>query len=66
MEYMVIAYALIAIVLAGYGFSLRQRTQAVRRDRQMLESNQDSLRNVNEWEPFNAREAPRITPRMER
>ncbi len=38
MEYMIIAYALIAVVLAGYGFSLWQRTQAARRERQMLES----------------------------
>ncbi len=41
MEYMMIAYALIAIVLVGYGISLRQRTLAARRERQMLESKED-------------------------
>jgi hypothetical protein len=41
MEYMAIAYALIAVVLAGYGFSLRQRTLAARRERRMLESKEE-------------------------
>lgn len=38
MEYLTIAYTLIAAVLIGYGISLRQRTGAIRRERELLES----------------------------
>ena len=38
MEYMTVAYFLIAAVLTGYGISLRQRAQGVRRERELLES----------------------------
>ncbi len=41
MEYLAIAYILIAIVLAGYGISLRQRSQSVRRERELLDSKND-------------------------
>ncbi len=37
MEYMVIAYLLIAIVLIGYTVVLRRRTQAVESERERLE-----------------------------
>ncbi|HEX9074618.1 MAG TPA: hypothetical protein VF932_02520 [Anaerolineae bacterium] len=38
MEYLAIAYILIAVVLIGYGISLRQRSETVRRERELLES----------------------------
>ena len=38
MEYLAIAYVLIAIVLSGYVVNLRLRTQAVERERARLES----------------------------
>lgn len=38
MEYLAIAYMLIAVVLIGYGISLRQRSETVRRERELLES----------------------------
>ncbi len=38
MEYLVIAYALIAVVLMGYALSLRQRWQAVKRERSLYET----------------------------
>jgi hypothetical protein len=41
MEYMAIAYALIAVVVIGYVISLRQRWQAVKRERDLLESKND-------------------------
>ena len=41
MEYLAIAYILIAVVLIGYGISLRQRSEAVRRERELLESKND-------------------------
>jgi hypothetical protein len=41
MEYLAIAYTLIAAVLVGYGVSLRQRSRAAERERQRLESKED-------------------------
>jgi hypothetical protein len=41
MEYLAIAYILIAVVLVGYGISLRQRSETVRRERELLESKND-------------------------
>ena len=41
MEYLAIAYILIAVVLIGYGISLRQRSETVRRERELLESKND-------------------------
>ena len=38
MEYLAVAYALIATVLTVYTISLRQRAQSVRRERELLES----------------------------
>jgi len=38
MEYLAIAYALIAFVLIGYAINLRQRRAAVERERASLES----------------------------
>lgn len=38
MEYLAIAYALIAIVLVGYSVNLWRRSQAIRRERELLES----------------------------
>jgi len=38
MEYLAIAYALIAIVLIGYTVNLKMRTQAIDRERTRLES----------------------------
>ena len=38
MEYLAIAYSLIAVVLIGYGISLRRRAQAIQRERALLES----------------------------
>ena len=38
MEYLAIAYILIAVVLIGYGISLQQRSETVRRERELLES----------------------------
>jgi hypothetical protein len=38
MEYLTIAYGLIAVVLIGYGVSLWQRAQAVQRERARLET----------------------------
>lgn len=38
MEYMAIAYILIAVVLIGYAVNLRVRTQAIERERARLES----------------------------
>ena len=39
MEYLTIAYVLIAVVLAGYTVSLQRRRQTVRRERDLLQSN---------------------------
>lgn len=41
MEYMTVAYALIAAVLIGYAISLRQRMQGIRREREQFESRED-------------------------
>jgi hypothetical protein len=41
MEYLAIAYALIAVVVIGYVISLRQRWQQVKRERDLLESKND-------------------------
>lgn len=41
MEYLVIAYTLIAVVLIGYAVNLRSRMQAVERERARLESKDD-------------------------
>jgi hypothetical protein len=41
MEYLAIAYALIAVVLIGYVVNLRQRTAAVERERALVESKKD-------------------------
>jgi hypothetical protein len=41
MEYLTIAYALIAVVLIGYAFNLRQRWQSVERERALVESKND-------------------------
>lgn len=38
MEYLAIAYGLIAVVLIGYAFSVRRRMNAVQRERALLES----------------------------
>jgi|GEM_PF-2470416 hypothetical protein len=38
MEYLAIAYGLIAVVLIGYAFSIRQRMSAAQRERAVLES----------------------------
>jgi hypothetical protein len=38
MEYLTIAYVLIAVVLIGYGVSLWQRRQAIERERARLEA----------------------------
>jgi hypothetical protein len=38
MEYLMIAYGLIAVVLIGYVLSLRQRWQAIQRERARFES----------------------------
>ncbi len=38
MEYLAIAYTLIAVVLAGYSISLLRRSQSIRRERELLES----------------------------
>ncbi len=38
MEYLAIAYLLIAVVVMGYLLSLRQRWQAVQRERALLET----------------------------
>ena len=38
MEYLALAYLLIAVVLIGYAVSLRQRMQAAERERAMLET----------------------------
>lgn len=38
MEYLAIAYGLIAVVLIGYALSLRQRWQAIQRERALFES----------------------------
>jgi hypothetical protein len=38
MEYLAIAYALIAVVLIGYGVSLRRRSLAIERERARLET----------------------------
>ncbi len=41
MEYLAIAYALIAVVLVGYVLSLRQRMEAIKRERARLESKEN-------------------------
>jgi len=41
MEYLAIAYVLIAVVLIGYFVNLRQRMQAVERERALIESKND-------------------------
>lgn len=41
MEYLIIAYVLIAAVLTGYVISLRQRTLAVERERIRIQSRED-------------------------
>lgn len=41
MEYLAIAYGLIAVVLIGYAISLRRRAQAVERERARLETFKD-------------------------
>ncbi len=38
MEYLAIAYALIAVVVIGYTLSLRQRMKTVERERARIES----------------------------
>ncbi len=38
MEYLAIAYALIAIVLVGYAINLKMRMQTIERDRARLQS----------------------------
>ncbi len=38
MEYLAIAYFLIAVVLTGYGITLRQRSKSARQERERLES----------------------------
>jgi CcmD family protein len=38
MEYVAIAYVLIFLVVVGYIFNLRQRMQAVQRERDLIES----------------------------
>ena len=41
MEYLAIAYALIAVVLIGYVVNLRQRMKAVARERALIEAKKD-------------------------
>lgn len=41
MEYLTIAYGLIAVVVIAYSLSLRQRMQAVKRERTLIESKED-------------------------
>ncbi len=41
MEYLAIAYGLIGVVVAGYAVSLWRRMQAVRRERELLETKND-------------------------
>jgi hypothetical protein len=41
MEYLAIAYILIAMVLIGYSLSLRRRAQAAQRERARLESKEN-------------------------
>jgi hypothetical protein len=41
MEYLAIAYALIAVVLIGYALNLHQRMAAVERERRLIESKED-------------------------
>ncbi len=41
MDYLAIAYSLIAVVLAGYTISLWRRMQASRRERERLETKND-------------------------
>ncbi len=41
MEYLAIAYALIAVVLVGYVLSLRQRMEAIKRERALIESKEN-------------------------
>jgi len=41
MEYLAIAYGLIAVVLIGYVVSVRRRSQAVQRERELLETKND-------------------------
>ena len=41
MEYLAIAYVLIAVVLIGYFVNLRQRMQAVERERALIEARND-------------------------
>ncbi len=41
MDYLLIAYALIAVVLIGYSFSLRQRARTIERERALLQSKED-------------------------
>jgi hypothetical protein len=41
MEYLTIAYALIAVVLIGYAMSLQQRRATIERERALLESKKD-------------------------
>lgn len=41
MEYLTVAYFLIAAVLTAYTISIRQRAQAVRHERELLESREN-------------------------
>ncbi len=41
MEYLAMAYALIAIVLIGYAVNLRRRMAAVERERALIEAQKD-------------------------
>ncbi len=41
MEYLAIAYALIAVVVIGYVLSLHQRMKAVERERALIESKEN-------------------------
>ncbi len=41
MEYMAVAYGLIAVVIAAYGIRLRQQMQAARRERARLLSKEE-------------------------
>lgn len=41
MEYLVIAYVLIAAILTGYAISLRQRTRAIERERIRIQSREE-------------------------
>lgn len=43
MEYLAMAYALIAVVLIGYAVNLRQRWQAVERERALMESKNENF-----------------------